>query len=131
MKNFFKVLWEIILYIWQLPQNIIGLITRLFYPRSKKVVVYDIPVFHNESFPGGISLGKTIIVYTLDEQTVKHEHGHQIQSMYLGPLYLIVIGIPSIIWAALYGPVIKPTPNGYFKFYTESLADKLGGVVRN
>lgn len=131
MKNFFKVFGEIILYIWQLPQNIVGLITRLLYPHSTRVVVYDIPVFYNTNFPGGISLGKTIIVYSTNEQTVKHEHGHQIQSMYLGPLYLIVIGLPSIIWAGLYGSVIPYTHNGYYKFYTEKFADKLGGVVRD
>ena len=81
---------------------------------------------------GGISLGNTIIVYQEDENVVKHEYGHQIQSMYLGPLYLIVIGLPSIIWAGLiYGHIVPRKPNGYYKFYTESWADKLGGVIRN
>ena len=64
------------------------------------------------------------------ELTVRHEHGHQIQSKILGPLYLLVIGIPSLIWAWLYGPVIKYTRNGYYRFYTEKWADKLGEVKR-
>lgn len=32
-----------------------------------------------------------------------HEYGHTIQSMILGPLYLIVIGIPSTLWGFLMG----------------------------
>ena len=130
MKQFFKVLLDIILYIWQLPQNIIGLIVRLIYPHYEKMVIADVPVLYNENFPGGISLGSTIMVSTIDRATSMHEHGHQIQSMYLGPLYLIVIGLPSIIWAGLYGNVIPRSHNGYYKFYTEKSADKLGGVIR-
>ena len=130
MKQFFKVLLDIILYIWQLPQNIIGLIVRLIYPHYEKMVIADVPVLYNENFPGGISLGSTIMVSTIDRATSMHEYGHQIQSMILGPLYLIVIGIPSIIWAGLYGNVIPRSHNGYYKFYTEAWADKLGGVLR-
>ena len=80
---------------------------------------------------GGISLGKYIIVNQFArDNTVYHELGHCRQSMYLGWLYLIVIGIPSIVWAGLYGSIIKPTTNGYYKFYTEKWADKLGNVQR-
>ena len=130
MKKILKFLWEVILYIWQLPQNLIGLIVRWMYPGSRKMEIADVPVFYNPKFPGGISLGKTIMVCTQDRFTSMHEHGHQIQSLYLGPLYLFIIGIPSIIWAGLYGSVIPRTHNGYYKFYCEAWADKLGGVVR-
>ena len=130
MKKFFKFIWEVILYIWQLPQNLVGLVTRLLYPGSEKMVIADVPVLYNQKFPGGISLGKTIIVGYQDRATAMHEHGHQIQSLYLGPLYLLVIGIPSIVWAGLYGSVIPRTHNGYYKFYCERWADKLGGVIR-
>ena len=130
MKKVLKFIWEVILYIWQLPQNIVGLFTRLLYPGSEKMVIADVPVFYNPKFPGGISLGRTIIVSTQDRFTSMHEHGHQIQSLFLGPLYLFVIGIPSIIWAGLYGTVIPRTHNGYYKAYCEKWADKLGGVIR-
>lgn len=130
MKRFFKFIWNVILYIWQLPQNIVGLIVRLLYPSSVKVNVMDIPVWYNKNFPGGISLGNTVIVCSTDLSMVLHEHGHQIQSKMLGPLYLLVIGLPSIIWAMLYGTVIPMTFNGYYKFYTERSADRLGGVIR-
>ena len=131
MRKFFKVILEIILYIWQLPQNLVGLFLRWIYSQAKNEVIAGIPVYFYRYFHGGISLGKTIIVCKEDEDVVKHEHGHQIQSMYLGPLYLIVIGLPSLIWAGLiYGHIVPKTHNGYYKFYTERSADKLGGVVR-
>ena len=56
-----------------------------------------------------------------------HEHGHARQSLYLGPFYLFVIGIPSLLWACLYR---KHKRGSYYAFYTEKWADKLGGVVR-
>lgn len=31
------------------------------------------------------------------DSTIKHEYGHTIQSKYLGWLYLIIIGLPSIV----------------------------------
>jgi hypothetical protein len=40
------------------------------------------------------------------------------------------VGLQSICWAGLYGTIIKPTKNGYYRFWTESWADKLGGVKR-
>lgn len=81
------------------------------------------------SFRGGISLGQYVIVnkYFLDNPNMwLHEYGHCRQSLYLGPLYLLVIGLPSLIWAALY----KPGKGSYYDFYTEKWADRLGGVTR-
>ena len=130
MKKILKFIWEVVLYIWQFPQNIIGLIVRLLYRGSVRMDIAGVSVFYNDRFPGGISLGRTIMVGSQDRATSLHEHGHQIQSLFLGPLYLFIIGIPSIVWAGLYGPVIKRTHNGYYKFYTEKSADKFGGVIR-
>lgn len=120
----------LLLFLWQLPQNIVGLVLRLIY-QAEKGKLDDITYYYSYKFPGGISLGNTIIVGRIDRDTIKHEHGHQIQSLYLGWLYLIIIGLPSIIWAGLYGTKLFPyTYNGYYRFYTEKWADKLGGVIR-
>lgn len=126
-----KSLINILLYLWQLLQNIIGLLVRLFCKGERKRKIAGITVYYLNSFPGGISLGKTIMVGSLYEFIARHEHGHQIQSRYLGPLYLFIIGIPSICWACIYGTKLFPsTHNGYYKFYTEKWADKLGKVKR-
>ena len=80
------------------------------------------------SCPGGIPLGECIIVGTRQELTVRHEFGHVLQSRMLGPLYLMVIGLPSLLWAWL-GDRIAPGKS-YYWFYTERWADRLGEVER-
>ena len=84
---------------------------------------------------GGISLGKYAFVSKVssrNEVGLRHEAvGHAKQSLYLGPLYLFIIGIPSIIWAWLYGWIIPESPNGYYRFWTERWADKLAGIKRD
>ena len=77
---------------------------------------------------GAITLGDYVFVGLNSEykETVKHELGHTIQSKILGPLYLIVIGIPSIIWAAVHKKIAPNKP--YDWFITEKWANKLGGV---
>lgn len=93
-----------------------------------------IRVVVNPKFKGGISLGNIILVdcdYKGNANTWNHEWGHTIQSRILGPLYLFIVGIPSFIWACLYGTKLFPYKrNGYYKVYPENWADKLGGVIR-
>lgn len=135
MKNF-------ILYVWQLPQNLVGLLLVLFYrpERQHRLETGNI-IYYAYKMKGGISLGKYSIVNvchyrddvaaSLARNTVRHEAiGHAKQSRFLGWLYLPVVGLPSILWAACYGTIIRETSNGYYKFYTERWADKLGGVRR-
>ena len=121
---------NILLYIWQLPQNLLGLLLLLFYKVDKIVDYKDKKIRVCKNFSGGISLGNYIIVCREDQKMIMHEYGHTLQSKMLGPLYLIVIGLPSLVWAALYGPIIPWSKNGYYKFYTEKWADKLGEVKR-
>ena len=138
-----KTIKNILLYIWQLPQNIIGGLVLLFCKLCygiNECIYYDWTLgienkykyYVCKKFSGGISLGNHIIVSSDYWLTVKHEIGHQKQSSYLGPLYLFVIGIPSIIWAGLYGTKLFPyTKNEYYKFYTEKWADELSNIIRN
>lgn len=114
-------------YIWQLPQNLLGLILKALFATDK----VQEGVWHWK-LSGSISLGAYILLDRFaDNRTLMHEQGHQKQSLYLGWLYLIVIGLPSIIWAGLWGyiPSIRRRYS-YYSFYTELLADKLGNVTR-
>lgn len=67
----------------------------------------------------------------LSRRLLVHEYGHTIQSLILGPLYLIVIGIPSSLWGFL--PSLqrqrKEKQISYFSFFTEAWANKLGEKV--
>lgn len=131
-----NTLKEILLYIWQLPQNLLGLIMLLFMKPYSKEKYKGITYVVSKEMSGGISLGNYVILSKtykdkrISKKTWDHEWGHTRDSRMFGPLYLIVIGLPSLIWAWLYGSVIKRTYNGYYKFYTEKRADRLGGVDR-
>lgn len=121
---------SILLYLWSLPQNLLGLLLLLIY-KGYDSKYEDALVRRSVHMQGGISLGKYIIINQWSTKyDVKHEYGHCIQSKRLGWLYLIVVGLPSIIWAGLYGWLIPRSYNGYYRFYTEKWADRLGGVER-
>ena len=133
---------DTLLYIWQLPQNLLGLLLISIYkPQKKHVLRNGVEIHYSSKMRGGISLGKYCIVSTnhyrtramasLKRDSVRHEAiGHTRQSRMLGWLYLIIVGLPSFVWAMLYGSVIKETKNGYYKFYTEKWCDKLAGIER-
>ena len=115
-----------LLYLWQLPQNLIGLLLRLIY-KGNDDKTNGIIVRRSLNMRGGISLGRYIIVNQFArDKTIYHELGHCRQSMYLGWLYLLVIGIPSILHAWLC-PCLN---HSYYDFFTEKWADKLGNVKR-
>ena len=131
MKKLAGLIGIIILVIWQLPQVLVGALVRLISSAEFNEVVseeYHVCIF-DWKLLSGISLSPYYIMVNKNASpnTIKHEKGHAIQSLYLGPLYLIVIGLPSIVWAGL---IYKHTNKSYYWFYTEAWADKLGGVTR-
>jgi len=86
---------------------------------------------------GGISLGAFIFIdedipknRAPESDFINHEYGHCLQSIILGPIYLLVIGLPSIIWAWLFESWRYKNRKSYYWLYTESWADRLGGVKR-
>lgn len=67
----------------------------------------------------------------LSERLLVHEYGHTIQSLILGPLYLLAMGIPSTLWGFLPSLAEKRRNNqiSYFSFFTERWANQLGEKV--
>lgn len=122
---------KILHFIWGLPQNIIGGIMYLILRRKNPHKKYKNAYVCKMPWGGGVSLGMFIFASNIDwEPTIMHEYGHTRQSMFLGPLYLLVIGLPSIIWAGCFDNYRQKHNKSYYDFYTESWADKLGGVER-
>ena len=133
MRPALSLLTAVFLQVWQLPQNLAGLVFGWFlkgkreYP-TPPVLPKQIRIIGAENMYGGISLGNFIYGrLPLHKATVLHEYGHCIQSRLLGPFYLFVIGIPSILWALWWKPGRSVS---YFSFFTERWADRLGGVKR-
>lgn len=131
---------RLFLYLWQLPQNILGLLVILF-SRAKKyvslgVVGYDPITIYKTKRYFGVSLGNYIILNEhCNDTDIKHEHGHQIQSRRFGWLYLLVIGLPSAIgnlWDRLFHNnwTIYRRSRWYYSLPWESGADRLGDVNR-
>lgn len=129
MKNF-------LLYIWQLPQTILGWILLKIYgweyrerKRFPNVHIYFCP-----KFPNGISLGKYILLNPrfngedMNALVVRHhEYGHCIQSQMLGWFYLPVVGL----WSAIRAGLNLYKRGHYYDAYPENWADNLGGVKRD
>jgi hypothetical protein len=131
----YKILYGII-FLWELPQNILGIIVWLFsrHKISKAEILHGRLFFQTTGF--GISLGSFIFFSNSDNDTAPktspnkaHEYGHAIQSLIFGPLYLILVGFPSVsryIYSSIYFRIKKIGWKNYYKGYPENWADKLG-----
>jgi hypothetical protein len=118
-------------FIWQLPQSVLGLFFLLYFWLRKDLHLISYKklcfAFYSRYMPGGISLGNFAFVSTSSAKStaiVMHEQeGHTVDSKIWGPLYLLVIGLPSILWAQ-YGDDNKC----YYSFYTERWANNHAGL---
>lgn len=130
MKKILHLTIAFLLFIWQLPQCLVGIGVILFYILAKKDIRYKDGIAVVTQFPaGGVSLGEFIIIhqYCDDEETRKHELGHRVQSRMLGPLYLLIVGIPSVCLCLMARKSSKINST-YYEHFPENWANKLGGV---
>ena len=135
-----KWLISFLLWLWQFPQNLCGIIYRSISKDNRICVIENNDSrsvgakVYLQKTKGGVSLGKYIFInqdYIDKEIVIKHECGHVKQSKILGPLYLLVIGIPSILHAWLNNYIGCCWKNGiynYYHFYTEKWANKIMGI---
>jgi len=132
MKKFLFRLWQ---WTWGFPQSLVGLIVYL-QNRNKPHFEYHGTVVTRWGKRGSMGVGMFLFLgdYTdpqREKQVLVHEFGHAVQSMILGPLFLIVMGIPSFLWANL-----KPCKRmreekgvSYYSFYPEKNANFFGKLV--
>lgn len=97
--------------------NIIGLLfAYLMVGVGAEITNYKQAIcIQSKGFPGGITLGGFIFVGTNSyaESIKPHEYGHTIQNLIWGPLFLFVIGLPSIIRAAYFNYCAEHKPEKY------------------
>lgn len=117
--------------IWQLPQWLVGLVSLLIYKSQKRIIGVHHETWSNiyiiDRHPSGVSYGPVIFVREDEDKMKRHELGHAVQSRMLGPLYLIVVGLPSLYNFLTWNPTHK---KDYYELYPENWADRLGGVKR-
>lgn len=131
MKLIMKYIRNLILFIWQLPQHLLAILYIGYLVMMCKDLGVDSRYKQAIVIPcvmrGAVTLGCYVFVGLNSEykKTVKHELGHTIQSKILGPLYLIVIGIPSITYCGLRRIFPSLRKKNYYDFYTEKWANNL------
>ncbi len=120
-----------LLFLWQLTQNLVALLVMPFLGKLTFVDYRHYCVgFAGTRFPknaDGVSLGSFAFFHpdmSDDDFTIRHEmDGHTVDSKIFGPLYLFVIGIPSMMHILF----IKKGAD-YYNFYTERRANKHAGL---
>jgi len=132
MKRVAYIIWQVL---WGFPQTCVGLVVLAAHARERHFVYYGALVTVWK-IRAGLSLGPFVFLNEfedigIDERLLVHEYGHTIQSLILGPLYLIVIGIPSLLWMKT--PAFRRRRHvqerSYYSFYTERWANYLGERV--
>ena len=131
VKTYNIIKWVFIpfFFFWCFLQNLVGFCVYIYLKcigeAQRKKSDDNIVYFSTNQF-GGVSLGYFIFLQGEDKTDVHHEWGHEIQSLILGPLYLLVIGLPSGIVSGL-----NLTNGNNYKYYNypwESWADSLGKI---
>ena len=131
MKRFLYLLCQ---WTWGLPQNLIGAGFYLWYrlrgcPHFRYHGAFAV-IWTKRS--GSMSMGSFLFLHPdwnpEDRELLNHEFGHTIQSLLFGPLYLLTVGLPSVLWAGL--PVFRRMRRqgrrNYYSVYPEHSASALG-----
>ena len=134
----------VIFWLWQLPQHVLALLVWAALAAAGRVLRVE----KTDEAPGnvfvttrtprwGISLGRYVFLdAAYDTQTRRHERGHSWQSLFLGPLYLLAVGLPSAVGNNLWDRMFHKNWTAerridwYYSRYPEAGADRLGGVER-
>jgi len=138
-----KFLYILIQWTWGFLQSLLGLIFLVLLGKQERtwygcalMTVYDQKRVRLNRI-GSVSLGMfTFVIAKKDGKPhpglAAHEYGHTFQSLILGPLYLIVVGIPSFLWALQFSRHRKEYGEkgvAYTSRYPENWAENWGGRI--
>lgn len=133
--------WQVLLALWEAPQNALGVVQLALHVALRHVRrarVERARLMIELSRGSAVSLGAFVFFTERDNPFVPvgpenrdHEYGHSIQSRWLGPLYLPVVGVPSlarVAYAIAHRTLTGRRWGGYYAGYPERWADRLGGA---
>jgi len=113
---------------WGILQTLAGIFVFLSQ-KGRPRFVYHSAVVTVWKYRSSVSLGAFLFVSDNDDILIAHEYGHCIQSLILGPFYLLTVGLPSVIWAGAFKKLRRDRNISYYIFYTEKWADLLAEKV--
>jgi hypothetical protein len=129
------------LLLWELPQDLLGaalLLALAAAGRTRGARWERERLFIRLAGDGAVSLGLFVFFSDRDNRYVPvgpenrdHEYGHSIQSRRLGPLYLPLVGLPSllrVLYAIGYRHLTGRRWPRYYAGWPERAADRLGGA---
>ena len=89
---FKRLFYYFIQWTWAFPQNLAGFLLWVLCGSEKHNGNYKNAVITNWDNDRSMSLGMFLFIgYGGGMRMIKHEYGHSIQSLMLGPLYLFVV----------------------------------------
>ena len=131
-----KALYILLQCTWGIAQTLVGAAVMLFN-LGKPHRMYHGAVVTEWGLCGSVSLGMFIFLSKNKnadhkKRLLMHEYGHTVQSLMLGPMYLVVIGLPSVLWAGLpcCDHLRRKKQISYYSFYPERWADHLGERIK-
>ena len=130
--GFSRFLFYLVQWTWGLPVNLIGLIVYLIlYKKCRHEKFHNAYITYLPWKHGGLSTG--LFIFMADGKSADwtyntriHEYGHTIQCLLLGPLYWLVIGLPSAVWCNCFEGYRRKHNVSYYKLYCESWANRWG-----
>ncbi len=134
-NEFLDFLFYLVQWTWGLPVNLVGGIAFLICTKIKKRRYSRFGYSYIVYLPwnaGGLSMG--LFIFMKDGHKKKewtyntriHEYGHTWQCLLLGPLYYLVIALPSVIWCNCFQKYREKNNVSYYKLYCESWANAWG-----
>ena len=127
-----RFLFYLAQFTWGLPVNLIGgIVYLIFYPKCRHERFKNAFITYIPGNWGGVSLGLFIFIAEgrpegWTRNTRIHEYGHTWQCLLLGPLYYLVIALPSAVWCNCFNGYRKKHHVSYYKLYCESWANAFG-----
>lgn len=141
----YKIIYTVLQWTWGVLQNIAGAFIFLLFIKNKHYFWRGAIVTVWNSKTASLGIGMFIFVrkprhgeypdnftgQTDFDRTLVHEYGHTVQSIILGPLFLPIIALPSLLWCGLPAAIRYRKKNSvsYYSFYTEKWANYLGEKI--
>ena len=129
-----NIVVNFILMLWQLPQLLTGLIALAIFHNYEWYTNEDAGItvlkVNKGNFNGGACFSSGPFIFVTPyctEEIIKHETGHSKQSLYFGPLFHIVVSIPSIC-LFIYRRAKNKDTKWYYSHWPENDANKSGHV---